>query len=157
MAHTTLAGRLVLGPAWNIGRYLRAELRALRTGDRERWLIWRDTLWPCRLLLWVGVVCRMNVLLYLAIVYAGTSVLLLRSFAEHRASRGVFERTAIVENAWLFGPLFLFNNLHAAHHERPLMPWYELPGWYRANRARLVAENGGLVYNGYGMSPGASW
>ena len=84
------------------------------------------------------------------IVYPGTAVLLLRSFAEHRAEQDVFERTAIVENSWFFGPLFLFNNLHAAHHERPLIPWYELPAWYRANRGRLLAANGGLVYDGYG-------
>jgi fatty acid desaturase len=150
-AHTTLAGRLLFGPAWNMYRYWRAEFAALRAGDRQRRIIWaRHLLAVAALLIWIVGVCGVNLLLYLAIVYAGTSVLLLRSFAEHRASRGVFERTAIVENAWFFGPLFLFNNLHAAHHERPLIPWYELPGWYRANRARLVAENGGLVYNGYG-------
>jgi hypothetical protein len=38
---------------------------------------------------------------------------------------------------------------HAAHHERPDLPWYELPRWYRANRERLVLANGGLVYDGY--------
>lgn len=149
-AHTTLAGRLLLGPGWNVGRFLRSELRALRAGDRQRGQIWTNHLFAVAILLiFVIGVLGVNPLLYLAIVYAGTAVLLLRSFAEHRANEGVFERTAIVENAWFFGPLFLFNNLHAAHHERPLMPWYQLPGWYRANRARLVTENGGLVYDGY--------
>ena len=74
---------------------------------------------------------------------------MIRSFAEHRAANGVFERTAIVENAPFFGLLFLYNNLHAAHHEEPMMPWYEIPNWYRANRERLIRENNGLVYNGY--------
>ena len=150
-AHTTLAGRLVLGPAWNIGRYLRAEARAILARDLQRRRIWaRHAVAMAALLVWIVVICGVNPLVYLAIVYAGTAVLLLRSFAEHRAKEGVFERTAIVENSWFFGPLFLFNNLHAAHHERPLIPWYELPRWYRANRSRLLAENGGLVYDGYG-------
>jgi fatty acid desaturase len=151
-AHTTLAGRLVVGPAWNIGRYWRGELRALRRGDRLRRRIWAwHALSSATVLLWIVGVCHMSLGFYLfAIVYPGTALLLLRSFAEHRAEAGVFERTAIVENSWFFGPLFLFNNLHAAHHEHPLMPWYELPAWYKANRTRLLEANGGLVYDGYG-------
>ncbi len=85
-----------------------------------------------------------------AFVYPGTSLLLVRSFAEHRAAPDVRQRIAIVENAWILGPLFLFNNLHAAHHERPDIAWYRLPRWYRENRERLISANGGLVYDGYG-------
>ena len=149
--HSTLAGRLLIGPAWNIGRFLLGEARRLRAGDRLRRRLWgRHALGVAAVLAWVVGVCGISLPFYLlGIVYPGTAVLLLRSFAEHRANEGVFERTAVVENSWFFGPLFLFNNLHAAHHERPLMPWYDLPGWYRANRARLLAANGGLVYDGY--------
>jgi fatty acid desaturase len=151
-AHTTLAGRLVIGPFWNIGRYWLGESRAVRRGDRVRRRIWAwHLLGVAATLLWVVGICHMSLAFYLfGIVYPATAVLLLRSFAEHRAEAGVFERTAIVENSWFFGPLFLFNNLHAAHHERPLIPWYELPAWYRANRGRLIAANRGLVYEGYG-------
>lgn len=148
--HTTLAGRLLIGPAWNIARFLRAEMRAVRTGDRLRRRIWRHhVLQAAAVVVWVVRICGINPLVYGMMVYAGTAVLLLRSFAEHRANEGVFERTAIVENAWVLGPLFLFNNLHAAHHERPAIPWYQLPAWYAANRSRLVLDNGGLVYDGY--------
>lgn len=84
-----------------------------------------------------------------AIVYPGTAILLIRSFAEHRATEGVSERTAIVENAPCLGLLFLYNNLHAAHHAEPMMPWYQIPAWYNANRERLIHDNGGLIYNGY--------
>jgi len=56
---------------------------------------------------------------------------------------------AIVENALILGPLFLFNNLHAAHHLRHRLPWYRLPKFYRLNRAALIERNGGLVYQGY--------
>ncbi len=151
-AHTTLAGRLLIGPAWNIGRYLSSEIKALRAGDRLRRRIWAwHMLGVAAVLFWVVGICHINPVFYVfCVVYPGTAILLLRSFAEHRAQEGVFERTAIVENSWFFGPLFLFNNLHAAHHERPLIPWYELPGWYKANRKRLLAANGGLVYDGYG-------
>jgi fatty acid desaturase len=148
--HTTLLGRLLIGPAWNIGRYWRSEFRAVRGGDRQRRGIWlRHAVAVAAMLVWVVGICHMNLLIYAAMAYAGTSILLLRSFAEHRANQNVFERTAIVENAWVLGPLYLFNNLHAAHHDRPLLPWYQLPAWYRANRQRLLAENGGLVYSGY--------
>ena len=150
-AHSTLMGRLLLGPAWTISRFLRSEGAALVAGDRVRRRIWlRHGLAVALLLVWILAVCRIDPRVYGAAAYLGTAVLLLRSYAEHRANDDVVERTAIVENAWIFGPLFLFNNLHAAHHERPLLPWYELPRWYRANRARLVRDNGGLVYDGYG-------
>lgn len=149
-AHTTLAGRLVIGPVWNVGRFLQSEFRAVLRRDKVRGRIWLHH--GCAvgaLSVWVVAICHMDLMLYLASVYGGTAMMLLRSFAEHRARDSVFERTAIVENSWFFGPLFLFNNLHAAHHERPLIPWYQLPGWYRANRTRLLRENGGLVYDGY--------
>ena len=150
-AHSTLAGRLLLGPSWNISRYLLSQARAIRSGDRLSRRVWRGhALKSAGVAAWVFGICRVDPLVYAAAVYAATSVLLLRSFAEHRAHEEVFERTAIVENSWLFGPLFLFNNLHAAHHERPCVPWYELPRWYRENRRRLVVENGGLIYDGYG-------
>jgi fatty acid desaturase len=45
--------------------------------------------------------------------------------------------------------LFLYNNLHVVHHDRPGLPWYRIPAFYRAHRAAIVAANGGLVYDGY--------
>lgn len=150
-AQTTLLGRLLIGPAWRVSHFLWAEARAVAAGDRARRHEWAEHLVGVALVvLWLKAVCGMSAWLYLAaIVYPGTSLILLRSFAEHRAAAGVSERTAIVENARILGPLFLFNNLHAAHHENPSKPWYELPRWYRENRPRLVALNGGLVYDNY--------
>ena len=78
---------------------------------------------------WLVLVCDMNLWIYfVAFVYPGTALMLVRSFAEHRAESDVDERTAIVENAPVMGLLFLYNNLHAVHHERPTMPWYRIPG-----------------------------
>lgn len=148
---TTLAGRIVIGPAWNIARFLWTQAEAIYRGDRTARRIWaRHALLVAAMLVWLVVICRMNLAFYVfGIVYPATSLLVIRSFAEHRAARGVFERTAIVENSWILGPLFLFNNLHAAHHDVPRLPWYRLPAWYRANRERLIAANGGLVYDSY--------
>ena len=150
-AQTTLAGRLVLGPLWIVPRYLWSEGKALLAGKAVTREVWARHLLPLAIVLfWLVFICKINMLFYIfGMVYPGTSLMLLRSFAEHRAAQEPKHRTAIVENAGIFGWLFLFNNLHAVHHEEPMLPWYEIPQWYRTNRARLLHENGGLVYNGY--------
>jgi fatty acid desaturase len=151
-AQATLLGRIVLGPPWSIARFLIAEGRRVGAdapGARRIWV--EHLLWCVPVVLWLVLVCQLPVWLYFAgMVLPGTGILLIRSFAEHKALPEARERTAIVENSWILGPLFLFNNLHALHHENPMIPWYRYPGWYRENRDRLVAENGGLVYDGYG-------
>jgi len=149
--NATFLGRITIGPAWSIFRFLQAEARAVLSGDTMRRRIWAvHALQAAVVLFWLVVVCRMNPLLYVAaIVYPATALMLIRSYAEHRADSEVDERTAIVENAPVLGLLFLYNNLHVVHHEEPMLPWYEIPAWYRANRERLIRENGGLVYSGY--------
>ncbi len=148
---TTFLGRLLIGPAWNISRFVGNEFLVLARGDFRHLGIWiRHAIGVTCVLLWISLVCDMSIAFYIfAIVYPGTAILLIRSFAEHRAHDDVQERTAIVENAPILGLLFLYNNLHAAHHAEPMMAWYEIPAWYRKNRDRLIRENGGLIYNGY--------
>ena len=85
---------------------------------------------------WVTVVCGIPLWLYVvAMVVPGNGILLIRSFAEHRARADVHERTAIVEGSWLLGPLFLFNNLHSLHHEEPLTALVPLQRPVPASRA----------------------
>ncbi|ACK51746.1 fatty acid desaturase [Methylocella silvestris BL2] len=148
---TTLAGRLTLGPAWSAGRLFARELAHARKNPRDALAVWGAHLFGCAAaLIWIVGVCEMSPWFYLfGIVYPGTSLSLIRSFGEHRAAGAVSERTAIVENARILGPLFLFNNLHVVHHERPDLPWYRIPGWYRKHREELIAKNGGRVYDGY--------
>jgi fatty acid desaturase len=150
-AQSTLLGRVILGPAWTITRFFRFLGRDVWRGKgRTRAIVARHLLECAVVLVWVIGVCGMPFWVYVAcFIYPGVSLALIRSFAEHRAEQEVGKRTAIVENARILGPLFLFNNLHAAHHLRHRLPWYEVPKFYRLNRAALIEGNGGLVYNGY--------
>jgi fatty acid desaturase len=149
--NSTFLGRVTLGPARSMYCFLTREFKAVREGNAMHRRIWTTHAVQVGVVLaWLIFVCGLNPIVYfLAIAYPATSLMLVRSFAEHRAESEVEERTAIVENAPIMGLLFLYNNLHVVHHEQPMMPWYEIPAWYRANRDRLVQTNGGLVYDSY--------
>ena len=150
-AQTTLLGRIVFGPAFVIGRFVRDLARdAWRDKPGARAMLGRHLLECAPVLFWVVAISRMPLWLYFAcFIYPGASLAMVRSFAEHRAAPEAERRTAIVEGAWILGPLFLFNNLHAAHHLRHRLPWYQIPKFYRLNRSALIERNGGLVYRGY--------
>ncbi len=150
-AQSTLVGRLLFGPAWMIGRFVFDLLRDVWRGKPGARAV---LVWHCvqcvPVLVWVIAVCGMPLWVYAAaFVYPGMSLALVRSFAEHRAAPEPEKRTAIVENARILGPLFLYNNLHAAHHLRGGLPWYQIPKFYRLNREALIRRNGGLLYHSY--------
>jgi fatty acid desaturase len=155
----TLAGRVLIGSFWRIGMFLHDEFLTLRHHEARALVrnaqnvrhVWLEHLaWCVPVIVWVQLVCGIPLWLYfIAMVVPANGVLLIRSFAEHLARPQVRERVALVENSWLLGPLFLFNNLHSLHHESPAIPWYDLNAHYRRERARLIAENGGLVYSTY--------
>lgn len=150
-AQQTLAGRVLIGSFWRIGHFLKTEFAAAarnEPGVRRAWI--EHLFWCAPVVLWLRLGCGMPLWIYVvAVVIPSNGLLLIRSFAEHRALPAARERTAIVENSWLLGPLFLYNNLHALHHKEPLMPWYAYNARYRQIRAELIAGNGGLVYSTY--------
>ncbi len=150
-AQTTLLGRMLIGPFWIVTRFWASEFGAVLRNEHGARRIWAEhLLWCLPVVLWLTYVCQMPLWVYvLTMVVPGMSILLIRSFAEHRALPDAPERTAIVENSWILGPLFLFNNLHSIHHELPTMPWYDYLAYYRANRERVIRDNGGLVYDSY--------
>lgn len=150
-AQATLAGRLIIGPFWAIGRFWLNEADRVIDGEPGARRIWLEhALWCVPVIAYILFVGHLPIWLYvLTIAVPATSIMLIRSFCEHKAVPGVRERVAIVENARILGPIFLFNNLHSLHHEDPTIPWYRYPAYYRANRERLIAENGGLVYDSY--------
>jgi fatty acid desaturase len=147
----TLAGRVLIGSWWTMLRFVHIELGMVWRNEgnaRRDWV--EHLLWCVPVILWLELACGMPVWLYfVAIAIPSNGVVLIRSFAEHRARPEPAQRVAVVERSWLLGPLFLFNNLHSLHHETPLLAWYQLPGRYRRERARLLRENDGLVYRGY--------
>jgi fatty acid desaturase len=149
--NTTLLGRLTLGPLVMIVNFLVQEAILMVRGDRQRVLLWaRHLVGVTVVLAWVTIVCDMPLWLYIfGFVYVGAALTRLRSYAEHRFADHQDERTAIVENSPLLGLLFLYNNLHVLHHQRPGLPWYLIPRLYRRDRSDLIAANGGLVYDGY--------
>ncbi len=147
----TLLGRVLVGPAWAMARFWYGEAKTLGRGEfGDLGRLARFGLELAAVLIWTLGVCGMSFWTYFfCFAYAGTGLALVRSFAEHRANGPAERRTAIVEHSSVFGVLFLFNNLHVAHHLRAGMPWYELPRWYRLNREALIARNGGLLYDSY--------
>ena len=147
----TLAGRLVVGAFWRIWLFLHGEARALWRGEPGLRRTWAEhLLWCIPVVVWLKVVCGIPLWIYfLTMVVPSNSIQLIRSFAEHRAHPDVPARIAIVENSWILGPIFLFNNLHSLHHESPGIPWYQCSARYREQRERLIALNGGLVYSTY--------
>ena len=117
----------------------------------SRWRVWAaHGAGVVAVLAWTWGICGIPPWAYVALfVYPGLGLALIRSFAEHRAEPEVGHRTAIVENAPVLGLLFLHNNLHVVHHNRPGLPWYEIPAAYRRDRDRFIADNDNLVYRGY--------
>jgi fatty acid desaturase len=150
-AQSVLLGRLILGPAWSIVYFLVAETRRLLAGDWSHLRIWiAHGLGVAAVVIWLKAVCGFSLLAYIfCFVYPATALLQIRSFAEHRAAAQSAHRTAIVENSPILGLLFLYNNLHIAHHTFPQIPWYALPGYYRRHRTAFIKRNGGLLYQGY--------
>lgn len=151
--NATLIGRLIVGPTLSVVGTYRADVRAWRNGDRSiadayarhglSLLVVFSVVW------WLF---GISPLVYVALVaYPALSLLMLRTYAEHRAHRDPDGRTAIVEHAPIFSLLFLHNNLHVVHHANPRLAWYRLPALYAANRAQFLARNDGYRFNGYGQ------
>ncbi len=144
----TLAGRIVFGPPIRVARFGLSEAR--RTW-RDPWAVARE--WAPHLVAlglivaWLDHVGLSLSVYALCFVWPGTSLLLIRSFAEHRADADPAARTAVVAD---FGPLallFLNNNLHPWHHTHPGVPWYDLPALYHADPQAFPRAP---RYSGYG-------
>jgi fatty acid desaturase len=152
LVNNTLAGRMLIGPALVIAAVAWRQAWLVGRGDRQAIKDWLLHLPGLALALgWLIFVVEMPIWSYaLCFAYPGTAWLLLRSFIEHRPHGQQAKRTVIVEAGPGLSLLFLNNNLHALHHSRPDLPWYRLPATYRAQRARVLEENGGFLFAGYG-------
>lgn len=149
--NNTVIGRMLIGPAVSISRFFASEFRSAVSGDRRVVLAWLLHLPAVAVvLLWVIGVCEISFLDYLVyFVWPGTSLTLLRSYAEHRAHEHPLGRTAVIETNWLMSLLYLNNNLHAAHHAHPSLAWFALPAEYRSKRDAYLDRNKGYLIRGY--------
>ena len=153
IVNQTFLGRLFIGPFLQTPRLYIEEVGKMIAGDTANAGIWiRHFIGLAMIMLLVTRVFHMSVLQYLAeFVYAGLIFGMMRSFTEHRWGERPSERTAVVESNWVFGLLFLWNNLHVIHHLYPALPWWKIPRVWRQHRESIQAHNGGFVFRGYGV------
>ena len=152
LANQTFVGRLAIGPFLRLRKLVLVEYGKVARRDFSDVPAWLGFFAGLAAVLWfVNVVADMPIWhYYLVWVLPSISLGLLRAFIEHRWGDKPGQRTASVESNWVFGLLFLWNNLHIVHHLYPTMAWFEIPGFWRANRERLLAHNGHFVFRGYG-------
>lgn len=150
MANNTLAGRMILGPWLAVFAFWRREAAQLLAGDFRHARVWAAHLALCAgVLVWVVGICGMPAWQYvLLFAWPGLSLILVRSYLEHRPAEAQDRRTVIVEAGPLMSLLFLNNNLHAVHHECPEIPWWRLPGLFNMERGAILQRNGGYLFAG---------
>ena len=149
--NATFAGRLIVGPALAMYGFWRSEIGLLRAGDARVPGAWARHLAGVALVL--GIVRLAGVPLWeyvLFAAYPGMSLIMVRSYIEHRAAEKAEHRTAIVEASLFWRLLFLNNNFHSVHHRLPSLPWYRLGAIWRAEREGYLTRNGGYLVRGYG-------
>jgi len=149
--NATLAGRLIVGPALSWCGLWRSDLKAILEGDTvilREWGLHALGLLPVIAILQLT---TLPIWLYVVLVaYPATSIILVRSFIEHRAARQWPCRTAVVNAGKCMSLLYLNNNLHAVHHREPACAWYRLPQRWREQRTAILRENDGyFIAGGY--------
>lgn len=149
--NNTLLGRLILGPLIGQIFLIHQDIRAHRAGDRTIAPAWGwHALGVALVLGWLWAFGTMPLWAYVLSAYGALSVLKIRTFLEHQADEIAGHRSVIIERGGILGFLFLNNNLHAAHHAHPNVPWYALGRLYRRQRHKFLSGNGGYSYRSYG-------
>jgi fatty acid desaturase len=146
----TFAGRMLVGPALAIWGVWRQDARLMLAGDaavRGAWLRHLAGVVPVLALVSAA---GMDLWAYaLMAAYPGVSLIMVRSFIEHRAAEHAAERTAIVDAGWFWRLLFLNNNFHWVHHRYPSVAWYLIPERWQAERDAVLQRNGRYFLPGY--------
>ena len=149
-AQRTSIGRFLITPAFSIANLLQPLTRL----DNWRTAAFRKT-WIQHLALLVAMLWAierftgMSAWVYVFISYFMLSLAFMRSFYEHRPAANAMHRIVINEAGWPWRLLYLNNNFHAVHHERPGLAWYAIPAAYRQERERYLQENGNFFFPGY--------
>jgi fatty acid desaturase len=147
-ANLTLAGRVLLGPILRLEKLVAREFTRGDFAHVPHWIV--HSVLVAALFWYISGVAGMKWWQYvLFIAWPAFGLGWVRSFAEHRYGQRPGERTAITESNLFWSVLFLNNNLHAVHHVFPKMPWWQIPGYWRAHREQILAHNGQLYFKGY--------
>lgn len=149
--NNTFLGRMLIGPWLAAGKLYRDELRKLRSGDfSHAGIMLRHLISVAVVLYWILAICQMPFWLYLlAFAWPGTSMMMIRSFLEHRYDSEPDHRTVLVDGCPATRLLFLNNNYHWVHHNYPELAWYRIPAVARAERSQVLERNGNYRYPGY--------
>ena len=149
--YNSVIGRVVWGPVHAVCSYWLCEFLAMTRGDWQKARCWMVHLLACLpVLYWVLIICEIPFWAYITLfVYPGITLTMLRSFIEHQAVDNPAKRSSIVETNPILGLMFLNNNLHAVHHQYPLLAWYKIPLIWRVEREEVLAANGHYYYAGY--------
>lgn len=145
--NNTLFGRMLLGPAISVIGFTYQELSNL---DAKAAMAWAFHLGGISVLL-IGLqkFSELPIWIYLLCCYGGYSLLMVRTYLEHRAHEVEAARSVIIEDKGIFSFLFLNNNLHMVHHMHPKMAWYQLPQKFDEKRAHFLSANKGYYYKNY--------
>lgn len=151
IAQRTVLGRLLLGPAMVIVPTWMDIVRRPWRRDFSQSRSWAVHLaLVCAMLFALDRYAGIGPLRYLLTIgYPALGLAMLRSFYEHRPALEPSHRVVINEAGLFWRILYLNNNYHAAHHERPDLPWYLLRRFYLEHRADVLRRNGGFVIPGY--------
>ncbi len=149
--NNTFLGRMVLGPWLTVGSQYRQEFTRLLGGDRQHLgILLRHIVSVVVVLYWVIAVCQMPLWIYLlAFAWPGTSMMLIRSFLEHRYDPDEKQRSVLIDGCPITRLLFLNNNYHWVHHDHPGLAWYRIPAVVRRERDEVLVNNGNYWYPGY--------
>lgn len=147
----TFAGRLLWGPVHIVVKLFLNEARAIANGAWKKLKVWViHGVAVALVFAWVSGFCKIPILEYILLFsWPGLSLTLMRSFLEHRATPLPEQRSVIVESNSLLSTMYLYNNLHAIHHEDPGLPWYRIPAVWESDRKRLLDANDHYYYTGY--------
>lgn len=152
IVNQTFAGRMLLGPLIGYSRYYWHEAKALLRGDFSHARIWAEhVLLVAAVLYFVTQICGISAWQYfMFFVYPGASVGMIRSFYEHRYDAEPLGRCVVVEKSPFFQLLFLNNNFHAVHHDKPGLPWYMLDERYAEKKEYYQAMGMSYTVQSYG-------
>lgn len=148
--NNTLMGRMVFGPAISLMAFYKKDMKAIFDGETRiirAYAMHGLGLWP--VLLWLQELSPLSITSYLIASYAGMSILKIRTYLEHRAHENANGRSVIIEDRGLLSLLFLNNNYHALHHEKPWLAWYKLPVEYRKFRDAVLTRNDHYIFKNY--------